>query len=96
MLDGEFSPLLSQLGVAEDDPRVAALVAEEERRVEDASLVAQLLAPLLQAQGASAPIATDEKVVAFEPPALASPAGPLSIADMIDGMLAQERRARTR
>ena len=95
MLDGEISPLLSKLGATSDDPRVAAVRDEQDRRVEDASLVAQLLAPLLQAHSAPA-LPVDDKVVDFEPPASAAPAGPLSIADMIDGMLAQERKARTR
>ena len=90
---GELDPLLSHLGVRREDPRVRQIADAEDKRVADAAVLAQLLAPHLQGHGyGSVP---DEKIVAFEPPAEpAGPAsGPLSIADMIDGMLAQERRA---
>lgn len=83
--------------------RLQALLATEEARVADAFLLAEVLAPLIAAQIASTPAAVAGASLAREPRvAPAAPSRPPvarqrddpapSIADLIDGMLGQERR----
>lgn len=76
--------------------QVETLVATEQNRLADASLLADLLAPLLaQRLRVLLPLSASPGSAA-PPPARAAPAGnsaPPSIADFIDGMLAQDRPA---
>jgi hypothetical protein len=94
--DTELSQALAEAGLTEADPIFRSLYKEEERRAADAAALAELLAPLLTAGHPPKTAPSEIKVgnvVAFEKPAerpqLSS--GPASIADMIDGMLAQDR-----
>jgi hypothetical protein len=88
-------------GLSEDE--LWEIVRDEERRVADAILVAEILLPQIQSllkqhRPASAPAAT----AAVEPPPPARseprppsrPAAPLGVADLIEGMLDQQRSER--
>lgn len=96
----ELPGALAQAGWTESDEAYQTLYRKEEERAADAAALAELLAPLLtavhvpRAVPAEAPIA---EVVAFEePPGAPRPqvkTAP-SIADLIDGMLAQAREPR--
>ncbi len=76
------------------------IVATEESRVADASVIAELLASRLASQPPPAPQPTTSGAPnaprAATPSAKPFPTGnsssPLSIADLIDGMLSQEKR----
>ncbi|MDB6093405.1 MAG: hypothetical protein JWM32_967 [Verrucomicrobia bacterium] len=78
---------------------VEAIFSEEMSRVTDASLVAELMAPLLaQSLGPllrTSNVGSTAPPIATRTPSAAPPANgsPPSIADFIDGMLAQERPA---
>lgn len=90
----------------ETQNHLQALLAAEEARVTDALLLAEVLAPLIAAQISSTPSAVGAPSATSFPrePKTASPSAArpsasrqrdepvLGIADLIDGMLSQERR----
>lgn len=100
----ELARLLSSVPPAADvASRVDAIFATEEKRLADAQVLAEVLAPLIAEQlrarppalsapsrrASPAPVDLAEKTAA-RPPRSAAP----NIADFIDDMLAQERPAR--
>ncbi len=80
--------------INEDD--LKEIVATEESRVADASVIAELIASRLAAQQPTAPAAAPHPATARTPSAppfsTGNSSSPLSIADLIDGMLSQEKR----
>jgi hypothetical protein len=78
------------------------IVATEESRVADATVIAELISSRIAAQGSRSPFASDlypqpeEKPTKGLPTPIPFPtsntASPLNIADLLDGMLAQEKR----
>jgi hypothetical protein len=77
------------------ESELRAMFATEERRVADAVILSELLAPRLVAAGVPAPAAGPRPVQS--PPAAhrpAVPAGPPAISDLLDAMLAAERTGR--
>jgi len=83
-----------------NEDELKEIVATEESRVADATVIAELIASRLAAQPPSD--ATNQPAAKAEPstPSLPTPipfptgnsSSPLSIADLIDGMLSQEKR----
>lgn len=93
----EFSAALESIRTSGDTTPVAPLLAVEANRVAEAVLLAELLAPLLAsrlnaAQGAAAiPGSRRGHPVRRDTAPAGSPAP--TVADFIDGMLAQDRTA---
>lgn len=78
------------------EARIADFMAAEEAKVADARMLAELLAPLLATELNLSFTPSPAAVPALQRPAPSPPhSEPLSIADFIDGMIAQEQPART-
>lgn len=96
-----------ELESADFETHLQAALTQEEERVANASVLAQLLAPMLsemlqpaiKAMAAAVPVERPSNIVpATEIPAALSSqsSAPLSIADFIEGMLLQEKPATRR
>lgn len=92
---GELRRALTAARVsAPDAVDEAALLAEESSRVANAAVLAELLAPMLAARlagVAAVPTSSPPTRRDAAPARAAAAAGPPGIADLIDGMLAQQQ-----
>ncbi len=89
----ELPRAVAAVRAAGDGPDLAALFAAEEARVDEAHLLAELLAPLLVTPNGTtaASVAASGTSTRPAPTAPGNRGAALSIADFIDGMLAQEQ-----
>ena len=93
----EFTPAMEAIRTRGDANSVAPLLAVEDARIADAVALAEVLAPLLAgrlaaSQGARpAGVSSRTKPVPRDPAVLGGASPSPSVADFIDGMLAQDR-----
>ncbi|MBS0663567.1 MAG: hypothetical protein JSR48_09895 [Verrucomicrobia bacterium] len=91
----ELPRAVAAVRAAGDEHRVPALFAAEDARVDEAHLLAELLAPLLAIPGGPASVTVAVSGAPSRPVAAGVRGPALSIADFIDGMIAQEQAARS-
>jgi hypothetical protein len=93
----EFSAAMESIRAHGDADAIAPLLAAEEARIADAMVLAEVLAPLLASRLAASqgttPLAVSSrtKPLRREPTVPGGAASSPTVADFIDGMLAQDR-----